>query len=980
MTTTAFRRWTLAFGLLIVFGACWIAGSRSAFASAENPPTLLLTEAMIQSPGTNEPYRYLEIYNNTDRTIDLADYKLMYYYQPVASNPWSNSAAGPSDIISAGRATDMYIHPYSTKIVWLLSDATKTVADFNAAYGTSLDASQFVYTQGSGWAYASQRYLAIVKAPYGQDADRITFIRYNSDAGTTPCTQGVNCDFAKGESVDYFYPSVFNATSREMERIPSKSLHKAPTPGAVSAGQVPAPPGKLLITEAMIQSPGTNEPYRYIEVYNNSGQAINLAEQKLLYYYQAVSSEPWNNSASSAEDIISAGRATDMNIQPYSTKIIWLLSDPTKTVADFNAAYGTNLPASAFVYTQNSGWAYTYQRYMAIAAAPYTVNDRHSFIRYNADAGLNACTTNCDFNKGQSVDYFYPDSFDTASREMKRVNPESLHQAPSPGAVKTGQVPPKPVTQEAMPIAITKNTVNYDKYLGMSTPGPIIPGLNQDYIVQGADYYAAKDWILLSYYSDKGAPSILAAVDKATGQLVKYVRLYKDPATAYTEHAAGVALSTTNGWITSWKYLYQFKLADFVAAVNGDKLIFDDAIELENKAGAVGIDNGIVWVSEYGRYNYETDPAHAMTNRDGRVNKAWMAGFRLNAADTVDRTRLRPGTSAVVPNYIISVPDEVQGVEVSGDKFIVSKSYGPEWDSELLVYQINLNGTPNATTSRFGSPSVPVWYMDHVNLVNTIMMPPQSEGLFSANGTLYVSFENAAPKYMTGYASIYPIDRLMGTPLSAVTGAPKPIATMPGALLITETVLSSSSNNAYRYVELYNNSSSAIDLSGHQLNYYWRYEFADPWNYELLRYTLHDAGRGGGMTIPAHGTKIVWLLSDPSKTAADFNAAYGTSLAANQFVYVTGADWDATRERFLAIAGPFGDKDTDRYSFVRYNPGIGDNACVPATGCDAAQNQSIAYFYPATFDPVKREMERRSPASLHQTPTPGTVSTGQVPQ
>ncbi len=133
------------------------------------------------------------------------------------------------------------------------------------------------------------------------------------------------------------------------------------------------------------------------------------------------------------------------------------------------------------------------------------------------------------------------------------------------------------------------------------------------------------------------------------------------------------------------------------------------------------------------------------------------------------------------------------------------------------------------------------------------------------------------------------------------------------------------------------------------------------------------------MTIPAHGTKVAWLLSDTSKTLSDFNAAYGTSWPADKFVYLTGAAFDATKERFLAIAGPLGDKDVDRYSFVRYNNGVGNTDCTPGSSCDAAQDESINYFYPSIFDPIKREMERRVPSSLHGQPTPGTVTLAQVP-
>ncbi|GIP36138.1 lamin tail domain-containing protein [Paenibacillus sp. J2TS4] len=973
------------YGMILLCAVVLLAWSpNQTNAAAEVPPSLLITEIMSDSPGADDPYRYIELYNNTGRSINLADMKILYYWQAVSNDPWANSSVTPYEIVSAGRTDDMYIRPYDTKVVWLLSDPTKTTADFNAAYGTSLDDNDFVYIQGSGWAHTNQRYFAVASAPYDKVQDRITFARYNESAGLGSCS-GASCDFTEGESVEYYYPRAFNTTSREMERRDPGSYHRTPTPGSVSQEQVPTVPGKLLITEAMIHSPGTNSPYRYLEIYNNSGNAIDLSQHKIMYYWQAVNSEPWLNSSATSYDIISAGRTNDMFIQPYSTKVVWLLSDATKTVADFNSAYGTSLSADNFVYIQGSGWSFTQQRYFSIVAAPYDqVVNRHSFVRYNADAGLGACSgATCDFSQGESVHYYAPANFDTASREMVR-KAESFGMPGSPGTLADWQVPPPPVTQTEMTFSTTKVTVNYDEFFDISSAGPVIPGLDEGYVQQGVDYYPAKDWILITYYHDSGQPSIIAVVDRTTGQFVKAVKMFKDAATPYDEHAAGIAVSDVHGWIASWKYAYQFKLEDLENAVHMDTLVFSDAIELESKSGSMGYEDGILWIGEYGRYNYSTDTAHHMTNRMGRTHKAWMVGFKLNSDDTIDPTRKRPGTNQAVPDYILSIPDEIQGMDMIGDKVILSKSYGPQYDSELLVYDLDLSGTPDATTNRFGSPEVPIWFLDNMNLVKSLRMPPQSEGIFAYDGNVYVSFESAGPKYSDTsiYPSVYPLDRIYLTDAVSLTSAVPPAQVTPGDLLITETVLNSTGHQDYRYIELYNNSGQTIDLTDHLITYYWKIKETAPWEYELFQFKLHDAGRGADMTISPGDTKIVWLLSNPDRTISDFNSHYGTSLASDQFVYITTApatDIHAYKERLVGIIGPLGNKDVDRYSTVWYNVGSGDSECTQGTSCDASDGESIVYYYPASFDPVDRLMERRVPDSLRQTPTPGALVTGQIP-
>src|SRR5690606_9206728 len=109
------------------------------------------------------------------------------------------------------------------------------------------------------------------------------------------------------------------------------------------------------------------------------------------------------------------------------------------------------------LYIEGNGWAYSSQRYFSIAAAPYDKSiNRHSFVRYNANAGLGKCSgANCDFASGQSIHYFAPTTFDTDSREMERKTPGSFQLPGTPGTLAAWQIPPRPVTQTAMDFNIT---------------------------------------------------------------------------------------------------------------------------------------------------------------------------------------------------------------------------------------------------------------------------------------------------------------------------------------------------------------------------------------------------------------------------------------------------------------------------------------------------------------------------------------------
>ena len=95
-------------------------------------PIFLVTEIVPDSTniGGADGYEFIEVYNNTDTSINFKDYKLMY----------RNGAQLTTDVIWPSMPDDLIIKSKDTLVFWIMNDKNgeKTVADFNKNYGTSL--------------------------------------------------------------------------------------------------------------------------------------------------------------------------------------------------------------------------------------------------------------------------------------------------------------------------------------------------------------------------------------------------------------------------------------------------------------------------------------------------------------------------------------------------------------------------------------------------------------------------------------------------------------------------------------------------------------------------------------------------------------------------------------------------------------------------------------------------------------------------
>ncbi|WP_281889782.1 lamin tail domain-containing protein [Paenibacillus sp. YYML68] len=174
-------------------------------------PHFLVTEVVPDSTNVNsaDGYEFIEIYNNTNRDLNFKDYKLQYRY----------TDSGPeADVIWAGVPEELVVPSRGTLVFWVINgkNDTKTVADFNANYGSSLTENvDIVRVYSAGMANSGKRGLVVATntrtelsaAYYETDEetkpDKGIFYKYPVDGGTTmikysagllPATPGVVSD------------------------------------------------------------------------------------------------------------------------------------------------------------------------------------------------------------------------------------------------------------------------------------------------------------------------------------------------------------------------------------------------------------------------------------------------------------------------------------------------------------------------------------------------------------------------------------------------------------------------------------------------------------------------------------------------------------------------------------------------------------------------------------------------------------------
>lgn len=272
---------------------------------------------------------------------------------------------------------------------------------------------------------------------------------------------------------------------------------------------------------------------------------------------------------------------------------------------------------------------------------------------------------------------------------------------------------------------------------------PIL-GLDEGFTPQGLSR-TGETMVVSGYMAKKGEPSRIYFGEK-------YITV-KEAGKTLTDHFGGVACTEDHCYITSGDRIVRISLSKALAAENGA------AVEVEG-GFSTGLQNAFCYIYEdtlfagefYRAGNYETEKSHRFTE-DGETNYALVYAFRMDEA-------AEGGVLSETPEYAISVRGLVQGIAVTESRIYLSTSYGLA-DSNIYVYENILGETPSRKTQ----DNVPMYRLDRSVLLSQMAMPSMTEGIFAADGRLYVLFESYSTKYR--YFVRRTMDDVVSLPLTA---------------------------------------------------------------------------------------------------------------------------------------------------------------------------------------------------------------------
>lgn len=304
--------------------------------------------------------------------------------------------------------------------------------------------------------------------------------------------------------------------------------------------------------------------------------------------------------------------------------------------------------------------------------------------------------------------------------------------------------------------ATYENKDAYTEYLAMAEKLFLIPGLKQVLTPQGIAICPTTGRTYISAYSVDDIPSVVIVTEANSNELIAEYHLYNADGTPMVSHVGGIAVTETHLYVSDkmdsdGSYLIAAIPLSELPGEGSHNITVNETIPMAMSPSMMNYSNGYLWVGNFyypkGKYDLSPNMPFTTIASDGSEYGCYILGFNMSQG----HSRLTSGEPYPLPDVILTAPDRIQGITLTGTgKVVLSQSYGRANDSTLLIYTLNPGEEPDLELTLNGQ-LIPAFLLDGNRLAQSINAIPMTEGLATTpDGKVLVLYESGAIRYEDG--------------------------------------------------------------------------------------------------------------------------------------------------------------------------------------------------------------------------------------
>ena len=246
---------------------------------------------------------------------------------------------------------------------------------------------------------------------------------------------------------------------------------------------------------------------------------------------------------------------------------------------------------------------------------------------------------------------------------------------------------------------------------------------------QGIAYSDSNQIVLQTSYNKDSKTNMLYVIDFQSGNLIKALEL-KDMNGSYVYgNIGGIATDNNRVWITGEYLVYEYSFNEIIQTNNRD-IRSTQFSQVGTRGDFCYYSNGYLWIGDYYfPYFYEIPD-----------KKPFVWAYNVTNG------------SYQKPDYILSIPDRVQGMSIIDGKFYFSRSFSYLMNSKLSCYRDI--SSKAYEIFKINGYDVPYYRISEEDLIDEVTLPPMSEGFFYYDNYFYLLFESNSDRFRLAFPKI----------------------------------------------------------------------------------------------------------------------------------------------------------------------------------------------------------------------------------